>query len=98
MRKLRGMADPLDEFSNGNYGLIKIEKDFNNLNVAAAEINLKSDNLYESELLKAIWTKWMHEMGIGYFDFILKSNIHKSQSRLIDFLNNIQRKNKNLSS
>jgi hypothetical protein len=87
--KLRKMADPLDEFSKGNFGLIKPDKDYDHLNVAVMEMNPKSDNLIEPELLKVIWAKWMHEMGINNFIPTLKGSLPKSKSQLIDFLNKL---------
>jgi len=88
--KLRKMADPLDEFSKGNFGLIKPDKDYDHLNVVVMEITPKSDNLIEPEILKAIWSKWFHEMGINNCFLNLKGSLPKSRSQLKEFLKKIR--------
>lgn len=88
--KLRKMADPMDEFSKGNFGLIKPDKDYDHLNVVVMEITPKSDNLIEPEILKAIWSKWFHEMGINNCFLNLKGSLPKSRSQLTDFIKKIR--------
>ncbi|GAB4017546.1 hypothetical protein GCM10028773_14320 [Spirosoma koreense] len=67
-------------------GLLPITKPLPNLSVCVAEIQPKYDRLEETELLVAVWQKWLQEMRVKRRQCQLRSSLPKSLASLTGFL------------
>jgi len=69
MRELR-IVDWKEKFDKEDFGLIPLEKKFDNIKAIVLEIN-PQDYPNEFNLISEIWQKWLKEMNISY-DTVLK--------------------------
>lgn len=63
-----------------DFGFIKIEENFSNLEVLVLGINPNKNNPYEEKVIRAYWTKWLTEMKVSHFEIKnadLPSNMEK---------------------
>jgi len=63
-------------------GLIAIQKSYPPTSVIVSEISPKNNNLDESEILTAVWNKWLSEMGLDKVNLELSSNVSKTRVRI----------------
>ena len=74
------------KFTDEDYGLLPVQKKFNNLKVVILQINPKEDWPSEYALLTKIWGKWLTEMGITNYRFIKDYNINEVRESIEKFM------------
>lgn len=79
---LKKSPDWNTRFKEGDYGLLPVNKKFQNLRVVLLELNPKEDWAGEFTLLTAIWGKWFNEMGITSYSFVKDDNINEVNESL----------------
>jgi hypothetical protein len=77
-----------DKFDKNKYGLIPIDKSFENTSIMVLEVNPKIDFIDEFDLLKTIWVSWIDEMNIKKSLVLKKNRIETTKEQIIKFLDN----------
>jgi hypothetical protein len=80
MAQLRGAPDWKQQIRQPQVGLLPVPKRFAAVSVWVAELHPKVDHLDELDLLKAIWTKWLGEMGMTSVSCLERSALPKTLS------------------
>jgi hypothetical protein len=83
------------KFQNGNFGLISLDRSYENLEVIMLEVNpLFPMNTNEFSIICKYWSQWFEEMGITKNRYIiLKTDIPSQTIKVVkDFLNIDKRK------
>lgn len=82
MASLRTTPDWQQLIRRPNTGLLPVAKRFAPVQVWVAELHPKVDHLDELDLLKAIWTKWLRDMGMSASTCIERGSLPKVRSTL----------------
>lgn len=82
MASLRTAPDWQQLIRQPDTGLLPVAKRFAPVQVWVAELHPKIDHLDELDLLKAIWTKWLGEMGISTTTCLERGSIPKVRASL----------------
>lgn len=66
--------------SDNNMGFLPATSELENLNVLILGINPDNKNVYEEDVIKTYWSKWLEDMGVNYYEIRnaeLPSNMEK---------------------
>ena len=88
--KIGRMQDWKSVIAKEGYGILPLNRKFENLAVCVAEIRSKNDNnLNETEILNFVWTSWLEKNRIdkAHYTTISHGPLTNSQLKLTSFLN-----------
>lgn len=86
LTRLRSQQDWRRTLARADEGLIPIKKPLPRLSIYVAEIQAKNEFYEERELLEAVWTKWLGEMGVRRQECQSREGLSKSADLLRSFL------------
>jgi hypothetical protein len=84
--RLRPRPDWKKSIEAGTWGLLPVGRRFENLSVAVVELNPKTPDLREAELLGTLWQKWLNEAGVRRTSVIQRFSLSQSKKELDSFL------------
>lgn len=77
-----------EKFDKEDYGLIAIDKKFENTSIIVLEVNPKVEFVDEFNLIEKMWHKWLKEMKIDKINILKKNRLETTKEQIEKFIQN----------